>query len=221
MAALVARACPGPRQTPRSAGGRGPTCGNLRRSGARSPGKLASSVRMESRMAQAAPLVPTATDFALPPVLNNARGGSRTVGVEIEFVGPDRRGGRAGADGALGGAARRGGPACLHASRARRSATSASNSTAASCTRKSRADLLGGVLPQVAAWFGSAARYLVPCELVTAPIPDRPAARGRPLVEILRGVGAKGTQDAPLYAFGLHFNPEIPAPGRRDRRPPS
>jgi hypothetical protein len=30
------------------------------------------------------------------------------------------------------------------------------------------------------------------------------------LLGILRGAGAKGTQDAALYAFGLHFNPEIP-----------
>ena len=33
-----------------------------------------------------------------------------------------------------------------------------------------------GVLPKIAAWFGFAASYLVPCELVTAPIAHRPAA---------------------------------------------
>ena len=42
-------------------------------------------------MAQAAPLVPTATDFALPPVMTNAEGRIRTVGVEMEFAGPAPR----------------------------------------------------------------------------------------------------------------------------------
>jgi hypothetical protein len=30
------------------------------------------------------------------------------------------------------------------------------------------------------------------------------------MLAILREIGAKGTQDAPFYAFGLHFNPEVP-----------
>ena len=32
----------------------------------------------------------------------------------------------------------------------------------------------------VASWLGSATTYLIPCELVTAPDADRPAAHGRP-----------------------------------------
>jgi hypothetical protein len=66
------------------------------------------------------------------------------------------------------------------------------------------------VMPKIAALFGFAASYLVPCELVTSPTPiDRLHDLGR-ILEILRRLGAKGTQDAPFYAFGLHFNPEIP-----------
>jgi hypothetical protein len=68
----------------------------------------------------------------------------------------------------------------------------------------------GRVLPRIAAWFGFAASYLIPCELVTAPVPiDRLRELDR-ILRILREIGAKGTQDAPFYAFGLHFNPEIP-----------
>ncbi|HST93456.1 MAG TPA: amidoligase family protein, partial [Microvirga sp.] len=44
----------------------------------------------------------------------------------------------------------------------------------------------------------------------TAPTPvDRLQDLNR-ILRILRQLGAKGTQDAPFYAFGLHFNPEIP-----------
>jgi hypothetical protein len=36
----------------------------------------------------AQPALPTSIDFALPPVLHNEQGVMRTVGVEVEFVGP-------------------------------------------------------------------------------------------------------------------------------------
>jgi hypothetical protein len=66
------------------------------------------------------------------------------------------------------------------------------------------------VLPRLAAWLGSAASALIPCEFVTAPIPLDRLGEIDPLVSILREIGAKGTQDRALYAFGLHFNPEVP-----------
>ncbi|MGO4572271.1 amidoligase family protein [Microvirga sp. 2TAF3] len=67
-----------------------------------------------------------------------------------------------------------------------------------------------GILSRVTAWFGFAARYLIPCELVTAPVPIDRLHQVDKVLSILRGIGAKGTQDAAFYAFGLHFNPEIP-----------
>ncbi|MFD0464680.1 amidoligase family protein [Microvirga aerilata] len=36
----------------------------------------------------AQPALSTSIDFALPPILHNEQGRMRTVGVEIEFVGP-------------------------------------------------------------------------------------------------------------------------------------
>ena len=145
----------------------GPNCRNLH--GAALVHPRNSKFRSEL-MAQAAPLVPTATDFALPPVMTNEPGQVRTVGVEIEFAGPTAERSR-GRCGALGGRLIVEEDPMPTRSRTRHSATSASNSTAGSCTRARKRGILGGMVPKIAAWFGSAARYLVPCELVTAPIP--------------------------------------------------
>ncbi len=52
-----------------------------------------------------------------------------------------------------------------------------------------------------------ASRTLVPCEVVTSPIPFDNLQTLDTLVETLEGIGAEGTQDSLIYAFGLHINP--------------
>lgn len=159
-------------------------------------------------MAQAAPLIPAA-EFALPPVLTNAEGHTRTVGVEMEFAGPSAEETARALMGHLGGLIIEEDP---HAYRVKGSALgdiSVELDFRALHPAK-KAGPLGGIMPRVAAWFGSAARYVVPCELVTSPIPIDRLPEVDQLIAILRAAGAKGTQDAALYAFGLHFNPEIP-----------
>ena len=54
------------------------------------------------------------------------------------------------------------------------------------------------------------AKRLVPCEVVSPPIPMNEVWRMDTLIKALRMAGAKGTRQAPLYAFGLHLNPELP-----------
>ncbi len=56
----------------------------------------------------------------------------------------------------------------------------------------------------------NASRGLIPCEVVTDPIPLDQLDRLDTLIETLHGLGAEGTQDSLLYAFGLHINPSIP-----------
>jgi hypothetical protein len=160
-------------------------------------------------MAQLA--LPTAIEFAMPTILHNEQGRMRTVGVEVEFVGPtaeetiralqDELGGRileedphsfALKDSALGDMSVELDSRILHPGKG----------------DKSQAG--GRVLPRIAAWFGFAARHLVPCELVSAPVPLDRLHELDKVLTVLRGLGAKGTQDGPFYAFGLHFNPEIP-----------
>lgn len=59
--------------------------------------------------------------------------------------------------------------------------------------------------------LGGASAVLVPCEIVTPPMPMR--AMNAPLDELvkrLRAAGAKGTRHSVLYAFGVHLNVEPP-----------
>lgn len=56
----------------------------------------------------------------------------------------------------------------------------------------------------------NASRGLIPCEVVTDPIPFDQLDRLDTLIETLNGLGAEGTQESLIYAFGLHINASIP-----------
>jgi hypothetical protein len=157
-------------------------------------------------MAQTA--LTTLIDFLKPPVLHNERGEVRTVGVEIEFMGPSAEKTVQALQEALGGWLIETDP---HSFVLKDSAIGELTVELDSrILHPGKSGGQKGVLPKIAALFGFAASYLVPCELVTAPTPiDRLQEIDR-ILGILRKLGAKGTQDALLYAFGLHFNPEIP-----------
>ncbi len=160
-------------------------------------------------MAQAAPLLPTPADFLLPPVLHTESGKVRGVGVEIEFVGPTAESIASRLSNALGGSVVREDP---HSFRLEDSSLGRIRVELDSrmVHPGEKPGLLGCVIPKIAAWFGSAASFLIPCELVTSPIPMDQLHEADGLLRILREAGARGTQDAPLYAFGLHLNPEVP-----------
>jgi hypothetical protein len=55
------------------------------------------------------------------------------------------------------------------------------------------------------------AAEIVPIEVVTPPMPWNRLAELDPLWSALRSAGAEDTHDSPLYAFGLHLNPETPS----------
>jgi hypothetical protein len=55
------------------------------------------------------------------------------------------------------------------------------------------------------------AEIVVPLELVSPPLPMRRLAEVEELIVLLREAGAKGTSDSVSYAFGMHFNPEVPS----------
>jgi len=52
---------------------------------------------------------------------------------------------------------------------------------------------------------------VVPYELTTPPIPHNALYEAQKVKEILRELGAKGTKASPIYAFGMHINPEARA----------
>jgi hypothetical protein len=54
-------------------------------------------------------------------------------------------------------------------------------------------------------------RQLVPCEIVTDPIPVTELGRLRELLEVVESLEGQGTQHSIYYAFGLHINPAIPS----------
>ncbi len=54
------------------------------------------------------------------------------------------------------------------------------------------------------------AEQVVPFEVVSPPIPLPEVWRMNTVVQKLREGGARGTRQTPLYAFGLHLNPELP-----------
>lgn len=56
----------------------------------------------------------------------------------------------------------------------------------------------------------SASRGLIPCEVITAPIPFDQLDSLDTLIATLNAMGAEGTQHSLIYAFGLHINPSIP-----------
>ncbi|WP_027366972.1 amidoligase family protein [Desulfocurvibacter africanus] len=64
-------------------------------------------------------------------------------------------------------------------------------------------DLVEGVLERVAA-------TVIPYEVVTPPIPLSELDSVERLRDALRARGAEGTGESLLYAFGLHFNIELP-----------
>lgn len=69
----------------------------------------------------------------------------------------------------------------------------------------------GSLAHEIETNIDNASRILVPCEVVTDPIPFDQLEVLDGLVETLNSLGAEGTQHSLIYAFGLHINPSLPA----------
>ncbi len=158
-------------------------------------------------MARAA--LPQTIEFALPPSVTNAEGRMRKVGVEVEFAGPSAEETIRALQEKLGGRVFEVDPHAFRLDGSAIGEISVELDSRLLHPGKQGGGTLAAV-PRIAAWFGFAASYLVPCELVTAPIAIDRLHEVDSILSCLRELGAKGTQDAAFYAFGLHFNPEIP-----------
>lgn len=76
---------------------------------------------------------------------------------------------------------------------------------------RKRGDAKPGDLNNLAEHFlALVARQIVPYEIVSPPIPMDQLWQIDSLFKALREAGAKGTNHAVEYAFGLHLNPEMP-----------
>ena len=58
--------------------------------------------------------------------------------------------------------------------------------------------------------LGAVAKHVVPLEIVAPPIALDRVHELHPLIADLRAAGARGTNVSAIYAFGLHFNIEVP-----------
>lgn len=158
-------------------------------------------------MERPASLAPSPDDFRRPPIEDNSQGQTRSVGVELEFAGLTADASARALAAALGGTVMERDPHSFVIQD-----TELGDISIELDSRYLHPDknALLGVGPKLASWIASAARLVVPCELVSAPVPFDRLHRFDRATEVLRQAGAKGTQDGALYAFGLHFNPETP-----------
>ena len=69
----------------------------------------------------------------------------------------------------------------------------------------------GTIAHEIESNIDHASRILVPCEVVTEPLPFDKLELLDKLVSTLDSLGAEGTQHSFIYAFGMHINPSLPA----------
>jgi hypothetical protein len=149
-------------------------------------------------------------DFDRPPVLTNAQGRTRTVGVEVEFAGITAEAAAKALSLVLGGGVNQKDPHAFSVRNSKLGDIAVELDMRHVHPDRKATTLLETMGAKLASWFGSAVRHVVPCELVTAPVPIDNLHEIDRALAVLREAGARGTQDGALYAFGLHFNPETP-----------
>jgi hypothetical protein len=146
----------------------------------------------------------------LPPLTQTAQGTTRRVGVEIEFVGLSaRRAAEALATGLGGHLVEED----RHAFQVRR--TRLGDVAVELDLRHSHPQRRGSATRlrlgrRSAAWLGSVLSGVIPCELVTAPLPVTRLADVGQAVAVLRRAGATGRGTTRFASLGLHFNVEVP-----------
>lgn len=159
------------------------------------------------------------TAYHMPPILKDSQGAPRAAGFEFEFGNlPITRAAEA-LQRALGGELEKISPfeAVLHDSSLGRLKVERDANLLKSARYRRWLEGLGldfkpgSIGHEIETNIDNASRGLIPCEVVTAPIPFHDLADLDILVEALNKLGAEGTQDSLVYAFGLHINPSLPA----------
>lgn len=150
-------------------------------------------------------------DFDMPPIRLTAEGRPRCVGIEVEFAGLSAEQAALVVREALGGTIEQDDPHAFHVRDSDLGDMEVEIDSRLVHPTKTRHNLIAELGSRVATWLGSATSHVIPCELVTAPLPMERIHEFDRAVDALRRAGARGTQDGALYAFGLHFNPQAPA----------
>ena len=159
-----------------------------------------------------------ATPYLIPPVLLNRQGLERKAGFEFEFGNLPIKQTAEALQMALGGELEAKTPfeAVLHGTTLGRLKIERDADILKSVKYRKWLEQLGvefspGSLGhEIEANIDNASRILIPCEVVTDPIPFDELERLDGLVKTLNTLGAEGTQDSLIYAFGMHINPSLP-----------
>lgn len=146
--------------------------------------------------------------FELPPLTRKEDGSERRVGVEIEFAGPSLQESVALVQQVFGGTIEN-----IDAYRSGISNTCLGDFEVELDTTFAHAEERSGLVAQISAELagriGDVAKYFVPFEIVSPPIPITRLQELETLIAKLAGAGAAGTNARLYYAFGVHLNPEL------------
>jgi hypothetical protein len=156
--------------------------------------------------------------YLLPPVLANKEGQERKAGFEFEFGNLSVLQTAEALQQSLGGELESKSPfeAVLHGSSLGKLRIERDADILKSVKHRKWLEQLGveftpgSIVHEIEANIDNASKQLVPCEVVTEPIPFDQLGQLETLITTLNLLGAEGTQDSLIYAFGLHINPSIP-----------
>ncbi|MDQ2103294.1 amidoligase family protein [Azospirillum isscasi] len=158
--------------------------------------------------------------FRTPPHPSTTDGAPRTVGVEVEFADLDAPAAAAVVRRLYGGALE---PESPHRCRVtgtrlgdfsveldmRSAHPGKADGGDSGAVGKALARALDGVVEALRPWWGNIGSLVMPFEIAAPPVPIARLAELEPLFAALSAQGAAGTEASPLFAFGLHLNPQV------------
>ncbi|ALJ34279.1 hypothetical protein D9623_00275 [Azospirillum brasilense] len=160
------------------------------------------------------------TAFRTPPHSTTTDGAPRTVGVEVEFANLDAPSAAAVVRSLYGGVLK---PESAHRCRVtgtrlgdfaveldmRSAHPSKAEEADAGPLGKVVSKAVDDVVEALRPWWGNIGSLVMPFEIAAPPIPIARLAELEPLFAALSAQGAAGTDASPLFAFGLHLNPQV------------
>ena len=160
------------------------------------------------------------TAFRTPPHPTTTDGAPRTVGVEVEFADLDAPSAAAVVRGLYGGALKPESPHRCRVTGTRLGDFSVELDMRSAHPGKAGDDEPGalgkavgkavdGMVEALRPWWGNIGSLVMPFEIAAPPVPIDRLAELEPLFAALSGQGAAGTGASPLFAFGLHLNPQV------------
>lgn len=168
------------------------------------------------------------TTFRMPPHSTTTDGAPRTVGVEVEFADLDAPSAAAVVRGLYGGTLEPESPhrcrvtgtrlgdfsveldmRSAHPGKVGEGAEEDAEEGDAGPLGKAVGKAVDGVVEALRPWWGNIGSLVMPFEIAAPPIPIDRLAELEPLFSALRAQGAAGTHASPLFAFGLHLNPQV------------